>query len=48
MELLLLAKLVMIFNVGEKVAYGAIGAWMLLTGKKYYKDYRNSIEDEKL
>ncbi len=48
MELLLLAKIVTFFNIGEKVAYGAIGLFMLATGKKYYNDYKHSVEEEKL
>lgn len=48
MEFLLLAKVVTFFNVGEKIAYIVIGLFMGKTGIKYIRDYRHSIEDEKL
>ena len=47
MEFILLAKVAMVFNVVEKLCYGAFGVYMAKVGVRYVKDYKESMEEEK-
>jgi uncharacterized membrane protein YuzA (DUF378 family) len=42
----LLAKINVAFQIAEKVAYGVIGLFGVITVVKYRKDYKESIENE--
>jgi hypothetical protein len=46
--LYLLAKINVIIQVAEKVAYGAIGLFSIFVAKKYVEDYRESVAEEKI
>lgn len=43
----LLAKINTVFQIAEKVAYGAIAVYGAFIAKKYVDDYRMSVDDEK-
>ena len=43
----LLAKINVVFQVVEKVAYGAMGIYGAFVIKRYVSDYKMSVEDEK-
>lgn len=44
----LLAKINTVFQIAEKIAYGAIGLYGAVIAKKYVDDYKDSIADEKI
>jgi uncharacterized membrane protein YuzA (DUF378 family) len=44
----LLAKINVVFQVAEKVAYGLIGLYGAYVAKRYISDYKMSVEDEKI
>lgn len=45
-SLWLLAKIDIAFQIAEKIAYGLIGIYSLAVGKRYYDDYKASVEEE--
>lgn len=48
MEFWLLAKIGFYFNIAEKVAYGFLAVYGARVGSRYYQDYKNSVEEEKI
>jgi len=44
----LLAKVNTVFQIAEKVAYGALAVYSAFVAKRYIDDYKDSVADEKI